>query len=168
MADEFTAGQPLTAQALNNGTRRCIKRGTRTSTSSNSSSTTPVGIVRVDNVTLQAGRTYEVTMSGHPNGTAADNIRRFVTWAVGSTATAASTVLIGSESFAPISAGAFCWSTRFTCGDAGYPGPGTGSFAAAFNRDTGSGADNMFCSTNRTFQLSVDEVGNESNSGTNL
>lgn len=165
----WNPGDILTAEELSDAVEKIKKRGTRDSTSSNSTSTAAVGIKRLDNVVLVLGRTYTVEICGHPNSTVtSDNLRREVRYAIGSTATTSSTQLKGSVTFAPVSAGSFIWRTTFTCGDTGYPGAGTASFAFCFARDSGSGTCNFFTDSVRTTQIRVYRDGEESDSGTDM
>lgn len=165
----YSPGHILTAEELTDAVEGMKARAVRDVTSSNSSSTAAVGIKRLDNITLVAGNTYTVEASGHPNSaTVADNLRREVRYSIGGTASASSTVLKGSVSFAPVSAGGYFWRTTFTCGDSGYPGAGVGSFALCFARDSGISACNFFVDATRDTQFRVYRDGEKAASGTDL
>jgi hypothetical protein len=163
------AGDILTADILNDLTEGMKARGVRDSTSSNSTSTTAVGIKRLDNITLVSGKTYTVEMYGHPNsGTVSDNIRREVRYAIGSTATTSSTQLKGSVSFAKVDAGGFFWRTTFTAGTTGYPAAGVASFAFCFARDAGSGTCNFFTDSVRDTGFKIYRDGSLIATGTDM
>lgn len=167
----FLAGQKLRAselQALEDDTTTLEghenswpRVAIKSSTSANSTSTTAVLIMNLDNVLLESGQWYTVSMWGHPNsGTATDNIRRELRYNLSGTAGIGDSIVKGSQSFAPVSTGAFSWVFSFRCGDSGYPGAGTASFAFTFARDAGAGTCNFFCDTNRNTGFSVDRGGN--------
>lgn len=165
----FVTGQILTAEDLNAATEKTKRRGTRDTTSNNSTSVTAVGVLRIDGITLVSGRAYVVKYAIHPNSSnVTDNLRKEVRYSIGGTATAASGVLRGSVSFNPVNAGAMYWETTFTCDDSGYPAAGVASFALCFARDSGSGTCNLFCDSSRNIQLKCLRDGDEGDSGTDL
>jgi hypothetical protein len=95
---QIVAGQTLTASLLNRKLNRCIARGRRTTNSSSTTSTTSVGVLRLDDKPIRAGVTYRIThkVTGDTT-TSTDTLRSLVRYTVdGSTPTTSSTLLPGS------------------------------------------------------------------------
>lgn len=98
MAD-VAAGQIITAQLFNNKTRKCIARGRRVTNSSSSTSTTSVGVLRLDDKPVQAGKTIRITWKmTFDCATSTDTVRGHIRYTTdGSTPTTASPLLPGSS-----------------------------------------------------------------------
>src|SRR5690349_21528433 len=71
-----------------------ISYGRRDTSSSGSTSTTAVGVLRLDNISVVAGRSYIINVTCHPNSSVqTDNVRVEVRGTTSGTATTASSVL---------------------------------------------------------------------------
>lgn len=163
------AGQILTASILNDATEKTKRRGTRDTTSANSTTSTAVGVLRIDNVLLVAGKQYTIKFLAHPNsGTGTDNIRIEARYNIGGTAVTTDPTVRGAVHFAQVIAGPVYWESTFTCGDSGYPGAGIASFLLCFARDSGGGTCNLFCDTSRNIQFRCVRTGDEGDSGTDI
>lgn len=86
---------------LETGTTRLLGRARRITTSSGSTSTTAVGVLRIDNIAVVAGRAITVrTISIHPTSTiTTDTARVEIRFSTAGVATTASTVLVGAQIF---------------------------------------------------------------------
>lgn len=97
----FSAGEKVTATKLNlellDG--QVIARGRRTTTSTGTSGTTELGVIRLDDVPITSGRLYTITWRGDPDSTIDTDVIsvrcRYTT--DGSTPSTSSTILPGSE-----------------------------------------------------------------------
>lgn len=101
MAD-LSAGTLLTASIFNMKVRKRIARARRVTNSSSSTSTTEVGVLRLDDIPLLAGHNYKITYQVHmdtatsaANNTARELLRYTTD---GSTPTTSSGILPGSGS----------------------------------------------------------------------
>ena len=95
---QLTAGQTLTASLLNSKFQKCIARARRTTNSSASTSTTSVGVLRLDDKPIKALRTYRITWKANFDvATQTDTLRGLIRYTTdGSTPTTSSTILPGS------------------------------------------------------------------------
>ncbi len=104
---QITAGQTLTASLLNSKFRKRVARARRTSNSSATTSTTSVGVLRLDDVPVKAGVNYAITykLTGDTT-TATDTLRTLIRRTTdGSTPTTSSTLLTGSGGETSFSSG---------------------------------------------------------------
>lgn len=94
----LTAGQVLTAGLLNRKLRKNVARGRRTTSSTATTSTTYVSVLRLDDIPLTAGITYRITWKAHFSiATATDVLAGLLFYTVdGSTPTTSSTAVPGS------------------------------------------------------------------------
>ena len=102
MSDDFQSHELVTATKLNRALRsgRCIGRARRITSSTTSSSTTLVPVLRLDDIPLTAGRQYTIVSSALAldGSVAADSITIVMTYTVdGSTPTIASPTFPGSN-----------------------------------------------------------------------
>lgn len=99
----FTAGQVLTANTLNIKTRKALARARRITNSSSSTSTTLVGVLRLDDIPLKANTSYRITWRGSFDvATATDTMRGLITHTTdGTTPTTSSGTLKGSGGEVP-------------------------------------------------------------------
>ncbi len=99
----FTAGEPITADALNLRTQKLVQRGQRV-TSSSGSSASEVGIMRIDGAQLYAGYLYVATCpnAGLDVSTNGETPRLNLRYTVdGSTATTSSTQMTMAQADVP-------------------------------------------------------------------
>lgn len=95
---QITAGQTLTASLLNAKFQRCVARARRTSNSSATTSTTSVGVLRLDDIPIKASVNYRIThkVTGDTT-TSTDTLRTLLRYTTdGSTPTTSSTLLVGT------------------------------------------------------------------------
>lgn len=94
----IAAGQTLTAGLLNEKFRKCIARARRTTNSSSTTSTTSVGVLRLDDKPVKANVTYRITWKFTADTTTTtDTVRGLIRYTTdGSTPTTASALLVGS------------------------------------------------------------------------
>ena len=100
MVQTFEAGQQLTATRLNALPKGIVARGRRTTNSSTTTSTTGIGVLRIDDVPVKAGRLYRIYTGplAVVSTVAGDIPRAKVTFTTdGSTPTASSTTLDGTQ-----------------------------------------------------------------------
>lgn len=155
----FSTGEKVTATKLNLELRAgtLVARGNRASSSTGSTSTTDVGVLRIDSVALTAGRAYLVGYTSHINDTNASNdgtanVR--VRFSTSGAATTASTVLPGSQLFTREATEGGLHRTILVPGaDATY------SFMLVFNRSSGTGTITLFADGSRNTDLFVEDCG---------
>lgn len=96
----FTAGQILTASALNTATRKRIGRARRITNSTSSTSTTALSVLRLDDIPIKALKNYEIKWACHVSfATPGDiGVVQLHYTTDGSTPTSSSSVLPGSNS----------------------------------------------------------------------
>ncbi len=94
----FAAGEILTAAKLNRYTNTRVARARRTTNSSGSTSTTSVGVLRLDDIPVFAGISYKITWKANFDvGTAADTMRGIIRHTTdGATPSTSSAILPGS------------------------------------------------------------------------
>lgn len=92
------AGQTLTASLLNSKFQKNIARARRTNNSSASTSTTSVGVLRLDDKPIKANRAYRITWKASFDvATATDTMRGLIRYTTdGSTPSTSSNLLAGS------------------------------------------------------------------------
>lgn len=95
----FTAGQVLTASLLNKRTRKNIARARRTTSSTATTSTTYVSVLRLDDIPLEGGKHYRITYHVHfSTSTVTDTLGALLFHTTdGSTPTTSSATLPGSS-----------------------------------------------------------------------
>lgn len=143
--------------------RGIVGWGQRTTTSSNSTSATPVAVLRVDNCSLVTGRLYKIVMVCTPNSSVGtDVIAPHVRFASGGTATTASTVLPGIGTF-PSPGPSLTFVTYLLAASTALF-----SFLLAFYRNSGSGTANLFCDATRYTQLTIEDLGPTTDTGVDL
>lgn len=104
---QIVAGQTLTASLLNQKVRKCVARARRTTNSSATTSTTSVGVLRLDDIPVRAGVTYRVTykLTGD-TVTATDTLRALIRYTTDTTTpTTSSTLLLGTGGETSFSSG---------------------------------------------------------------
>jgi hypothetical protein len=101
--DALYVGGALTVVGTVTGSvsRGSIAWGRRTTISSTSTSSTALGVLRIDNIALKAGRAYTIaTGTLHPTSTVnTDNIRLEIRISTSGTATTSSSVLVGAQAY---------------------------------------------------------------------
>ncbi len=95
---DVAAGQTLSAALFNDKTRKLLARARRTTNSTATTSTTEVGVLRLDDIPLRQGRNYEIRwVANFDVNTAADALRGLLRYTTdGSTPSTSSTILPGS------------------------------------------------------------------------
>lgn len=160
----FFAGGIPTASDLNALSRKVLKWGQRTSTSTTSASTTRVPVLRVDAATIITNHLIEVGYRFHPDsGTATDQVVAEVRSKTGgANATTSDSILQGSQSFGQIGIPRY-WSTFFVAGSSDQY-----SFILDYARNSGAGTCQLFCDANRVTELFVIDWGIVTDSGVDL
>jgi hypothetical protein len=162
MTTAFASGEIITAAKLNAVVSQFVGYGERTTTSTSSSSTTEVGVLRVSNVDLIGGRTYWIGYSCHPDSaTATDVVRTTVRYATAGDATTASTILYKSRWYQAIS-------PRHLMVGFVAPADGTYSFLLCLARNSGATACTLFCDADRGTELFIANVGVIADTGTDV
>ncbi len=158
---EFNAGDQLTAAKLN---RRGIQlRGNRVSVSTGSTSSTAVGVERVDSISVISGRTYVINVSCHPNSTViTDTLRIEVRGSTSGNATTSSGVLASGQAF-PIAGTPLC--LRFV-----YPAGSTATLSILLcqARNGGSGTCSLFADGTRNTELWIEDMGVAADTGVDV
>lgn len=168
MADA-TAGQILTARTFNMKVRKCIARARRTTTSSTSSSSTPVAVLRLDDIPILAGHTYRITWIAKANTTVAGDVTRGIMHFTtdGTVPTSANAQVLGSTA-STTEAGT--GSTLVCVTDYTPSVDQTYSVLLSIFRNSGTGAVS-FASNATTIltQIYIDDMGDDpGNTGTDL
>jgi hypothetical protein len=151
MAD-FAAGQRATAATLNR--RGIVKYGRRDTSSSTTSSSTAVGALRIDGISVVSGRAYVINVSCHPTSTVStDNVRCEVRGSTSGTATTSSSVLTSGQWYQKLGDPQ---TFRFV-----YIAPATAtlSMLLCIARDSGSGNVNFYSDGTRNTELWVEDKG---------
>lgn len=161
------AGQVADTRAYTGATR---PKGTgayrpRASTSSGSTSSTAVGVERVDSVFMDAGQVANIDYRCHPDSTnTADIVRTEVRYSSTGNATTSDTIAVGTQAYGPASSSNRTWRTKWTA-----PAAGVYSFALTFGRGTGSGTCTLFSDgAARITELDVTLEGNAITNGADL
>lgn len=159
---EFAAGERLTAAKVN---RRGIQKyGRRDSTSSNASSSTAVGVLRLDGISVVSGRIYVINVSAHPNSSVTtDNIRIEVRGSTSGTATTSSSVLVSGQLYFPVLYGPRTWRFAYVAASTA-----TLSILLCVGRDTGTGNCNLFADGTRNTELWIEDMGVATDTGVDV
>lgn len=158
---EFSAGERLTAAKLNR--RGIAKYGMRPTTSTTSASSTAVGVLRVDSISVVSGRSYIINISCHPNSSVVtDSIRGEVRGSTAGAATTASAVLASGQ-----------FTTNF-----GVPvtfrfvylagSTATLSMLLCVARATGSGNCSLYADGTRNTELWIEDMGVATDTGVDV
>lgn len=160
----FASGEVITASKLNAVITQFVGYGERTTPSTGSSSATAVGVLRVSNVDLVAGRAYWIGYSCHPDdATVADVCRTEVRYSTAGDAVVGSTLVFKTRVFNPVSAGPRHFMVVF------FPAvTGTYSFLLCQARNSGVGSTNLFCDADRATELFIANVGTVTDTGTDV
>lgn len=156
------AGQILTAQQYNKDIRSGLGFYERGTTSSNSTSTTAVGVSRINLVPCVSGEPIAITYLCHPDSTVlTDNIRTEVRVSTSGSATSSSTLINQSRAFGAASASHRCVTFIYTPSVTGDH-----SFAFCFAREGGSGTTNLYAGDGiRKTQLSARQFSDGNHAG---
>lgn len=164
MVTALFAGQVPTAAELNDLFTGIAGYGQRTSTSTTSSSTTSVPVLRIDNIIGRQGRGLLVGYSCHPDSaTLSDQVRGEVRFSTSGAATTASSILTGSWSFAQVVGGTRHFFTLLI-----PPADATYSLLLTVARSTGASAVSYFCDTNRFTELFALNLGAATDVGVDI
>lgn len=157
-----TAGQILTAQQYNKDVRSGLGFYERGTTSSNFTSSTAVGVCRINNVPCVAGEPIEISYTCHPDSTnGPDNVRSEVRVNSAGVATASSTLIGASRAFGAASASHRSFKFIYTPAVTGNH-----SFALCGARETGSGTANFYAGDGvRKTQLSARQFSDGNHAG---
>lgn len=157
---EFAAGERLTAAKVN---RRGIQKyGRRDSTSSNATSSTAVGVLRVDSISVVSGRSYVINVSCHSNSSVGtDNIRVEVRGSTSGNATTSSSVLASGQFYD--TPRARTWRFVYIAG-----ATATLSILLCVARDTGSGNCTLFADGTRNTELWIEDMGVATDTGVDV
>lgn len=152
----FAAGQRITAARLNALPKGIIARGQRTTSSS--STTTEVGVLRIDGVPVVAGRSYKVWTSplAVHSSAANDVVRARIRINAAGTATTSSTQLAITQDIVPNTAHppAPGISGRYDPGSSG-----TLSVLLTVGRQTGTGNVDILSGAGLEIELVVEDIG---------
>lgn len=161
----YLAGQKLTAGAFNTEIKKILARGRRTTTSSAVTSSTDIGVLRLDDVSLKASRSVIVRVTGiHADSTvAADVMRMRLRYTTdGSTPTTSSTILPGSLAYAQI-ANASWPETRVIEAEHTPAADQTFSVLLCISRTAGTGDCTLFADADHALEMKIihdgDDVG---------
>lgn len=159
----FFAGQIPTANELNSGFRKLLGYGQRTVTSTGSTSTTAVSVLRLDSMSWTSTHLLQIGYTCHKDSpTATDNIRTEVRLKAGGTSAVSTDAIIqGSQCFHTPTA--VNWSAFYLVGSSD-----TYSVLLTFARNTGAGTCTLFCDANRVTELWVADWGIISDTGVDL
>lgn len=128
-----------------------VQYGRRFTTSSNSTSSTSIGVLRLDGNPLVQNHMVQLSYVCHPDSTVTtDNFRVELRYSTAGAAGVGDTIVFNSRTFAPVSAGARTWTTQFF-----PPSTGTYSFLLCIAREAGSGTCNLFADANRGTDLEI-------------
>lgn len=164
MVAALFAGQIPTAAELNALFTGFAGYGQRTSTSTGSTSTTAVGVMRLDNVVATQGRAILIGYSCHPDSaTVSDNVRIELRSSTSGAATTASTIVPNSQTFATVSAGVRHWMTVII-----PPADATYSFILTFARNSGASSCTLFCDATRFTEIMALNMGVITDTGVDL
>jgi hypothetical protein len=146
--------------------RGIIKRHRRTTPSTGSTSTTAVGVIRLDDIPLVAGRNYRITTGTvHPTSTVnTDTIRIEIRYNTAGIATTSSTVMPGAQVYEG-------WGNTSHIDTVFVPGSNlTISLILCVARETGTGTASLFTDSVRRTELMVIDQGVDTGAtgGTNL
>lgn len=159
---EFAAGEILTATNLSR--RGIAKYGRRNTTSSNSASTTAVGVLRLDTISVVSGRSYVINISCHPNSTVTtDNIDITVRGSTAGNATTASPVLTSGEFFINQIGAPVVWRFVYIAGSTA-----TLSILLCVARFTGTGNCNLYADGTRNTELWIEDMGIATDTGVDI
>lgn len=165
-ADATVKGIDTRTAALESAAPRgIIKRGKRITESAGAANSTPVAVMRVDNIPLVAGRSYVITTGTlHVTSTSSsDTIRAELRYSTVGTATTASAILEGAQSFTDFGSTAQL--------DVIYT-PATNqtvSLLLCVARFAGAGTTTIYADGTRIIQIRVHDDGiDPGNSGVNL
>jgi hypothetical protein len=158
---EFAAGQRLTSAALNR--RGIIKYGRRDNSSSTANSSTAVGALRIDSISVVSGRAYVINVTCHPTSTVStDNVRCEVRGSTSGTATTSSSVLTSGQWFQKLGDPQ---TFRFL-----YIAGSTATLSAllCIARDSGSGNVSFFGDGTRNTEIWVEDMAITTDTGTDV
>lgn len=146
--------------------RGIVKRHRRTTSSSGAASTTLVPVIRLDDVSLTAGRLYRITTGTlHPTSTVTtDTIQVQIHYSTTGVATTASAVLPGAQAFE-------LFGNTSILDTVYVPGSNlTASFLLAVARSLGTGTATLLADSVRRIELMVFDQGVDTGAtgGTNL
>jgi len=141
-----------------------IKYGRRTTSSTTATSSTPVGVERLDNINVIAGRAYVITVTCHPNSTVqTDNARVDFRASTSGVATTASAVMDDGQFF--------CLLGEEQTFSFIYIAPSTATLSVLLcvARDAGSGAVDLLANgTTRNTLLWVEEMNPVTDTGVDV
>lgn len=131
-----------------------LRRAARSDTAGVASNATDVGVLRLDNVPIVAGRLYRIVYVAHPGGPASAVSRTQLRTSMSGAATIASAALAASRAVQQVGSGAICLSTP-------YPAAVTGTLSVILchARDSGTGTPELFADGNRVTSLWVEDAG---------
>lgn len=160
----IAAGEVITAAFLNEALTQFDGYGERTLTSTSNSTSTDIGVLRVSNVDLVGGRAYWIGYTFHPDSaTLTDVVRATVRSSTSGDATASSTIVYKSRTYAAVNVG-----SRHTMCIFIPPSSATYSFLLCFSRNSGASACTMFCDADRGTELFICNVGVVADTGTDV
>lgn len=161
----FFAGQIVTAADLTTASTARVGYAQRTTTSTTANSATEVPVLRIDNVPIVGGKTYDLGVRGHRDGTVAtDTLRARVRFnQTGAAATTSDPILPGFSNFSAVNTGPMSWGTTFIAG-----GSGLWSFLLCIARPTGSGTVDFFCDVDRLTEMVIDLMGTIADTGVDM
>jgi hypothetical protein len=138
--------------------------GRRLTTSSGSTSTVEVGILRIDGIVCVAGWPIKLEYGCHPDSTVgSDNARVEVRYKVGGSAGPGEAICFNSQTFSTVGTPR-SWSSLFIPASTG-----TFSFALCIGRGSGSGTVTAFADSNRGSELKIYRTRTDvTNTGVNL
>lgn len=167
----ITAGQTLSASLLNDKLKKCVARAARNTSSSGSTSTTPIPVLRLDSIAIKAGRSYRITWkAAFDNATAADTLRGHIRFTItGTAAVAGSALLPGSAGEVHTTTAASPVSTMVECNYTPIS-DGRLSILLCVLHSVGTGSGIMQADgTNFVTEMFVDDMGDDpGNTGVNL
>lgn len=143
---------------LETGTTRLLGRARRITNSSGSTSTTAVGVLRIDNIAVISGRAITVRSSTlHPTSTVTtDTVRLEIRYTTtGVAATTASAVLPGAQAF-ELFGNTTTLETTYVA-----PASQTLSLLLCVAREVGSGTASLFADANRFTEFKIYDDGND-------
>lgn len=131
--------------------QRVVKYGKRTTASSTATSSTAVGVLRLDSINLKAGQDYTVvTGTLHPTSSVTtDNMRLEIRYSTSGNATTSSTVLAGLQAF-EVYGNTSLLRAKFQC-----VADVTVSLLLCIARDTGTGNVQVYADGTRITEMEV-------------
>lgn len=155
MTDTWGSGE-LWKSAKGNHVGTVIRRGVRTTTSTGTSGTTSMGVMRIDSIPTKADHIYVFKLMCHPDSTVStDTVRVDICYQTsGVNATTSDAVLPGSQGFVKLGSPLYIETTFSSAVD--FPAM---SALLRVTRTAGSGSATLFADGTRTTALVIAALG---------